>query len=159
MNRLKYLSQTDTMFFAGGNSSWYPKTIYCYKNFTDAARRTLAFTIDLGFFDNLDASGIHLDLGTAAMVLPYSFTADQDYLYVVYLDNGKDGRKRGEVTIYSAVDGHQVDFIVPGEVVGGGAGTVDIVNGVHVTTDADGWKIILVEDDGGAKVMAYRWKP
>lgn len=159
VNRLKYLSQTDTMFFAGGNSSWYPKAIYCYKNFTDAARRTLAFSIDLGFFDNLDASGIHLDLGTAPMVLPFSFTADQDYIYVVYLDNGKDGRKRGEVTIYSAVDGHQVDFIVPGEVVGGGAGAVDIVNGVHVTTDADGWKIIMVEDDGGAKVMAYRWKP
>ena len=48
---------------------------------------------------------------------------------------------------------------MPGEVVGGGAGAVDIVNGVHVTTDADGWKIIMVEDDGGAKVMAYRWKP
>jgi len=159
VNRLKYVAQTDTMYLAGGDSSWWAKSIYCYKNFRNPATRTLAYRIDSGFYDNGDPEHVHLDQGTAPMTLPMSFTADQDYIYVTYLDNGKDGRVRGEVTIYSAATGVQVDFIVPGDPVGGLCGTCDVVNGIHVATDAAGWKIITLEDDGGAKVMVYRWKP
>ncbi|HNX94556.1 MAG TPA: hypothetical protein PKL14_05295 [Holophaga sp.] len=159
VSRLKYVASTDTMYFGGSGDGYHIWNIYRYDHFLNAAQRKQAFVIDTGFYAACQGTNIHLDTTSWPMTLPWSFTADADYIYVAYVDKGKDGRRRGEVTIYSATDGHEVDFIVPGPEIGGTFGTVDLVNGIFVTTDAQGYKLITEEDDGGAKVVVYRWKP
>jgi len=168
VNRIKYLSGTDTMFIAGGGDAWYPYKIYRYDKFvknshepgttTAANAMQPAFVIDLGTQSYVNGS--HLDLNTAAETLPFAFTADEEYIYVTYLDQGKDSRKRGEVTIYSTTDGHEIGWIVPGYDVGYYCGTIDLMHGINVTTEADHvTRDIILEDDGAAKVMVYRWNP
>jgi len=159
VSRLKYIAKTDTMYFAATADGYYAWNIYRFDHFTDPKLRKQAYVMDTGFYAAGQGTNIHLDTTSWPMTLPWTFTADGDYIYVAYLDHGKDSLRRGEVTIYSAVDGHQVDFIVPGSEIGGSCGAVDLVNGIFVSTDALGWKIITLEDDGGAKVIAYRWKP
>ncbi|MBK9218161.1 MAG: hypothetical protein IPL70_06860 [Uliginosibacterium sp.] len=39
------------------------------------------------------------------MVLPCTFAADAEYLYVGYMENGLDAKVRGEITVYSMVVG------------------------------------------------------
>ncbi len=155
--RLKYLPATDTLFVSGSYDSWYDRVVYRYDHFNDPARRTFRFMVDLGYEDF--GREVHLDQGTADMTIPHGFTADEDFIYVVYLDNGRDARVRGEVTIYDARDGHQVGWIVPGDETGGYSGAMDLVNPINVVTRANGEKIIMVEENGAGKVMVYRWTP
>jgi hypothetical protein len=168
VNRMKYLSDTDTMFIGGGGDAWYPYKIYRYDNFIknshDPGTTTAANAMQPTFVINLGTqsyvNGSHLDLNTAAETLPFAFTADQDYIYVTYLDQGKDSRKRGEVTVYSATDGHEIGWMVPGPEVGYYCGTIDLMHGINVSIEADNvTRDIILEDDGAAKVMVYRWKP
>ena len=168
VERIKYVSETDTLYLAGAGDAYYPANIYRYNNFVKnspaidqnnpALELQPAFVINLGT-TNFGQSQISLDQNSPAMTLPWTFTADQDYIYVAYLDQGKDGRQRGEVTVYSATDGHEIGWIDPGPEVGYYCGAVDLINGINVTTDASGSKIITLEEDGAGKVMAYRWNP
>ena len=168
VERIKYISETDTMYLAGAGDAYYPANIYRYNNFVKnspaidqnnpALELQPAFVINLGT-TNFGQSQISLDQNSPAMTLPWTFTADQDYIYVAYLDQGKDGRQRGEVTVYSATDGHEIGWIDPGPEVGYYCGAIDLINGINVTTDASGYKIITMEEDGAGKVMAYRWNP
>ena len=93
------------------------------------------------------------------MVLPMTFAADQDYLYVVCLDIGPDAGVRGEVTVYSLQDGHKVGWIVPNADTNFSCAGSDLNVGVQVSAQADGTRVICVEDDGNGKVMVYRWTP
>jgi hypothetical protein len=116
------------------------------------------FVIDLDTQSYVNGS--HLDLNTAAETIPIAFTADQDYIYVTYLDQGENSRKRGEVTVYSATDGHEIGWMVPGPEVNFYCGTIDLMHGINVSTEADHvTRDIILEDDGAAKVMVYRWNP
>jgi hypothetical protein len=156
--RLKYLPATDTLFISGSDDSWFDRVIYRYDHYSDPARRTQAFMVDLGYED-LDME-FHLDWPVMKeMTIPHGFTADEDYIYVVYLDLGRDARVRGEVTIYDARDGHKVGWIVPGEETGGYSGAIDLTNPINVVTCTNGEKIIMVEENGAGKVMVYRWTP
>jgi len=156
--RLKYIAAVDAMFLATSPNSWYASGIYRYDHYTDSTRRVQTCRIDAGFDDQGQPS-INLDQNTVDMTLPFSFTADTDFVYVTYLDNGRYSRKRGEVTVYDARDCHVVGWIVPGPETGNFAGAVDVVNGINVATEADGHKLVLVEEDGAGKVMVYRWCP
>ncbi|MBK8479074.1 MAG: hypothetical protein IPL39_23165 [Opitutaceae bacterium] len=155
--RLKYLPATDTLFISGSYDAWYDRVVYRYDHFSDPARRTRVFAADLGYEDF--GRPVHLDQGMNEMTIPHGFTADEDYIYVVYLDNGRDARTRGEVTIYDARDGHKVGWIVPGQETGGYSGAMDLVNPINVVTRANGEKVIIVEENGAGKVMVYRWTP
>jgi hypothetical protein len=157
--RLKYIAATDTMYLAATGDGYYSWALYRYDHFTDPAKQTLAYVTNTGFYAAAKGTDIHLDTTSWPMTLPYSFTADADYIYMAYIDKGKDSRVRGEVGIYDAHTGQEIDFIVPGSEIGINCGAVDVVNGINVTTDAQGWKIITLEDDGGTKVITYRWKP
>jgi hypothetical protein len=156
------------MFIAGSGDAWYPHRIYRYDNFlknsltpgTTTAVNAMqpTFVIDLGEQDYV--TGSHLDLNTAAETIPIALTADQDYIYVTYLDQGENSRKRGEVTVYSATDGHEIGWMVPGPEVGYYCGTIDLILGIDVSTEADNvTRDIILEEDGAAKVMVYRWNP
>ena len=156
--RLKYLANQDAMFLGISPNAWYPSAIYRFDHYTDSTRRVQTCRIDAGFDDN-GKSTIHLDRNTDSMTLPFSFTADSDFVYVTYLDNGRYSRKRGEVTVYDAKSCEVVGWMQPGPETGGFAGAVDLVNGINVNTLPDGTKAVLVEEDGAGKIMSYLWCP
>ena len=156
--RLKHLASNDAMFLATGPNAWYSNAIYRYDHYSDSALRDSTCRIDLGYFDN-GATSINLDVNTAPMTLPWSFTADTDYVYVAYLDKGRYSRARGEVTVYDAKTCLPVGWAAPGTETGGFSGAVDLVNALNATTGADGRKIVMMEEDGAGKVMVYRWNP
>ena len=156
--RLRYLPETDTLILGVGFDPYYTRRIYVIDGYRKSATPTRRCVFDIGY-DNAGAWEIHLDQGTASMVLPMTFAADKDYLYVVCLDIGPDVRVRGEVTVYSLQDGHKVGWIVPNADTNFACAGSDLTIGVQVSEQADGTRVICVEDDGSGKVMVYRWTP
>lgn len=155
--RLKYIASKDIMYLGSGADAWRTKSVYRYDNYSDSTKRKLVSVSDLGFDNN--GSDVHLDIGTSAMTLPYSFTADEDYIYVAYLDNGRYSRVRGEVTVYNALTGAPVGYTQPDSGLGYFFGTTDLVNGINVFTQKSGHRLIMIEEDGAGKVVVYRWLP
>jgi hypothetical protein len=156
--RIRYRAETDTLFLATGDNPYFISRIYVIDGYRHSGNPTLRCLIDTGF-DAAGVEDIHLDQGTAAMTLPKSFAADDDYVYVGYLDRGRNTRFRGEVTIYSARDGRQIGWLRPDAGTNWFSGTIDIVVGLQVTTLADGSRLICVEEDGCGKVMVFHWNP
>ena len=156
--RVKHIAAGDVMYMAIGANAWDSKAILRYDNFTDSTKRIQRYRIDLGFNDNGDST-IQLDINTATMTIPFTFTADTNFVYVTYLDKGRDARVRGEVTVYDAHDGHEVGWLAPDSGTGYFSGAADLVNALNATTQTDGHEIVMVEEDGAGKVMVYRWCP
>ncbi|MBK9992277.1 MAG: immunoglobulin domain-containing protein [Verrucomicrobia bacterium] len=156
--RLRYLADTDTMVMGVGYDAWYPRRVYVIDGYRNSNNPTRRSVIDIGY-DIGGAWEVHLDQGTASMVVPMSFTADNQYLYVTYLDIGPNTRARGEVTIYDLNDGHQIGWVGPNADTNFASAGIDLVVGVHVQTRTDGSRVICVEDDGNGKVMVYHWTP
>lgn len=156
--RIRYLPETDTLFLGVGFDPWYTRRIYVIDGYRYSGHPTLRCLIDTGF-DSAGQAEIHLDQGTNDMTIPMSFAADNDYVYVGYLDRGRNVPNRGEVTIYSARDGHQVGWLRPDAGTNWFCGTIDLVVGLQVTTLADGSRLICEEDDGAGKMMVFHWNP
>jgi hypothetical protein len=78
----------------------------------DLSKQEKVCRIDLGY-DSKGQTEIHLDQGTDVMTLPFSFTADSEYVYVGYLDNGRFSRQRCEATVYSASTCQPVGWMAP----------------------------------------------
>jgi len=155
--RLKSQIVNDFMFLASTPSSHYMDSIFVYSNFTNEAKRSLVCKVDLKY-DDLDSANIILDYNTSNMTLPWSFTADNDFIYVTYLDRGLYSRRRGEVTVYSAKTCGVIGWLAPTSSTGQYSGAIDLVNAINVVDQTNGYKIIMVEEDGKGKVMVYRWK-
>lgn len=156
--RLRYLPETDTLFLGVSQDSWRTRRIYVIDGYRHSGHPTLRCTIDTGY-DSNNETDVHLDQGTVTMVLPFSFAADNEYVYVGYLTGGRDTLSRGEITIYSATDGHEVGWLRPDANTNWFCGTIDITVGLQVTTLADGSRMICEEDDGAGKVMVFHWDP
>jgi len=156
--RVKHLAANNSTYLTASSNAWYSMMLYRYDHMDDSTKRTERFHVDLGFDDD-GQSEIHLDQNSANMTLPFSFTADTNFIYVTYLDKGLDARVRGEVTVYDAHDGHKVGWLIPGAETGNFAGAVDLVNGINAFTQNDGSELVMVEEDGAGKVMVYRWCP
>lgn len=156
--RMRYLPETDTLFLGVSQDSWRTRRIYVIDGYRHSGKPTLRCMIDTGY-DSNNETEVHLDQGTVTMVLPFSFAADNDYVYVGYLTGGRDTLNRGEITVYSAKDGHEVGWLRPDADTNWFCGTVDITVGLQVTTLADGSRVICEEDDGAAKVMVFHWDP
>ncbi len=156
--RIRYLAATDTLVIGVGFDPWYLRRIYVIDGYRRSGHPTLRCTIDPGF-DSNGQTEIHLDQGTDMMVLPGSFAADNEYLYVGYLTGGRDARARGEITIYSLANGHEVGWLRPDPGTNWYCGAVDLLVGLQVTTRADGSRLICEEDDGAAKIMVFHWNP
>jgi len=155
--RMRYLPETDTLFLGVSQDSWRTRRIYVIDGYRHGSP-TLRCMIDTGY-DSNNETDVHLDQGTVTMVLPFSFAADNEYVYVGYLTGGRDTLSRGEITIYSATDGHQIGWLRPDADTNWFCGTVDLVVGLQVTTLADGSRVICEEDDGAGKVMVFHWDP
>ena len=156
--RLKYIAATDTMYFMATYSEFCTLALYRYDHYTDPAKRSRAWALDLGAND-LGVPHPDLDRNTAGMVLPTGFTADTDYVYIMYVDNGPDAKVRGEISVLSAKDGHKLGWIVPSDSTGHYSGATDLKYPINVTTRANGDKILMAEENGAGKVMVYRWTP
>jgi len=157
--RIKHLVGGDRLFLAEGRDAWYSAGIHVYRDFTDPLERKKQCRIDLGF-DSKGQSEIHLDQGTDIMTLPFSFTADSEFVYVGYIDNGRYSRRRGEATVYAASTCQPVGWMAPdSQYLGGFGGTIDLVNGLNVAVRDDGSRVVLMEEDGAGKVLAYHWCP
>ena len=160
--RMRYLAATDTTIMATGkNEDYYSGQIYVLDGLA-TGHPTRRFKLNLGYdtkgsteADILRADPILRDL----MVLPCVFAADADYLYVGYMQNGLDAPVRGEITVYSMVDGHKVGWMVPGAETNHFAGNFDMKMGIQVRKLGDGTRIIVAEENGAGKFMVYRWKP
>jgi len=156
--RMRYVPETDTLYLGVGMDPYYTRRIYVIDGYRHSGHPTLRCMIDAGFDSNRE-NEIHLDQGTVTMVLPMSFATDNEYVYVGYLTGGRDTLSRGEITVYSATDGHEVGWLRPDASTNWFCGTVDLVVGLQVTKLADGSRVICEEDDGAGKVMVFHWDP
>ena len=156
--RMRYLAATDTAIMATGYT--YSYNIFVVDGHLKSTTPKLRFKLDLGYNDhNCQCNPDITQIDTSKMVLPNVIAADADYLYVGYIDNGPDAKVRGEITVYSMVDGHKVGWIVPGAVTNHYAGNFDMLVGLQVRKLADGTRVITAEENGAGKFMVYRWKP
>lgn len=157
--RIKHVIANDVLYLATApvTNQWYPTKLHIYDHFT-TIRQNEVCVLDLGYNDN-GQSSINLDVNTETMTLPYSITADADYVYVTYLDRGRYSRIRGEITVYNAHTCQPKGWIAPTAVTEGYAGAIDMRASLHVTNGIAGSKIILQEEDAAGKVMVYRWYP
>ena len=160
--RMRYMAASDTTIMATGVAEdYYSKDIYVLDGLASGTPKR-RFKLDLGF----DAKGsAELDILRMDPVLrdqvvfPCVFAADADYLYVGYMQNGLDTPNRGEITVYSMVDGHKLGWMVPGEETNHFSGNFDMKMGIQVRKLADGTRVIVAEENGGGKFMVYRWDP
>jgi len=158
--RMRYLAATDTLLMAVGEAEdYYSSKIYVIDGHLTSKTPKLRFKLDLGYNNQSNTIVDILHTDTSKMVLPNVFAADADYLFVGYIDRGPDAKVRGEITVYSMVDGHKVGWIVPGAETNHYAGNFDMRHGIQVRKLADGTRIITAEENGAGKFMVYRWKP
>ncbi len=156
--RLKYIASKDRMYLATATNAWMSNRIYVYDDFVKSHPVAPRCSVDLGY-DTKGSTEVHLDQGSDVMTLPISFTADSQYIYVGYLDNGRYSRRRGEVTIYDANTCESVGWMAPGKEMGNFAGTIDLVNGLNVTELTNGDRVVFEEEGGAGKVLAFKWTP
>lgn len=156
ITRIRYVDASDTLLLASGD--YYPKHLHVYSGFRHQEVPDYQYSIDLGY-DDLGVDRILLDHNSSGMTLPFTFAADEDYIYVAYLDRGLDDRRRGTVTVYRLSDGSKVGWFGPGAVTNHYSGTQDMMISLQVKKLPDGTRIICVEENGGGKMMAYRWVP
>lgn len=156
--RIKYVASKDRMYIATSPNAWYSSKIYVYDNYRKSKPTKERCVIDLGY-DTDGSDEVHLDQSTSTMTLPFSFTADSEYVYVGYLDNGRYSRRRGEVTIYESKTCQPVGWMAPGKEMAYFAGTIDMVNGLNVSVLANGERVVFEEEDGAGKIIAFKWTP
>jgi len=156
VRRIKVLAHPRIAFVTTGPTNYHSSVVMVYPGFPDSVTQTCR--LDLGFND-LDSVHINLDQGTAGMTLPWSMTADSQYIYVTYADNGRWSRRRGEVSVYDHRTCSPVGWMGPSAETGWASGAIDLVNALNVTTRKDGSRVVFLEDDGSGKVMAHLWVP
>lgn len=157
VHRMKYLADQDVMFMTSGPHSPFSARMWRYDNWSDSARmRVTQWPLP---YEDHDSTSIRLDVNTETMLLPMSFTADSEYVYLGYLDNGPETRERGEVTILDARTGANLGYLSPGPETEYYSGAIDLPNAINVRILPDGSRLVYVEEDGKGKVMVYHWNP
>ncbi len=94
-----------------------------------------------------------------AMIMPKAMDVAGDYIFVVYVwEDGQRGA-RPAVKVFNHKDGKFVGNLRPGRAIGAKHGWVDIPYAISAMRRANGEYVVLVEEDGFAKLTMYRWKP
>jgi len=138
MSRIKYVAETDVMYF--GSGSGYPAfdQIIQFKNWSKGERNQRV-----------------LPIGRSA----YTFTADDKYIYLNVGSGGVYTSTTGEVDIWDAETLEPVGYILPGAEVFGQSGMIDLPYGIQVTKLPGGERIIIIEEDAKGKNIIYKWCP
>jgi len=136
MTRMKYVDETDIMYF--GTGSGYPlfSEIVRFKNWKKGGR--VAETLNIG--DNL-----------------ITFTADVKYIYVIRSAKGLYTNSAAEVNIFNAETLMPIGYILPGAEVFGESGMIDLAYGIQVSTLPNGERILIVEEDAKGKNIIYKF--
>jgi hypothetical protein len=138
MSRIKYVDETDVMYFATGAGYPYFSDIIRFKNWSKGERNPDTLKIA----DNL-----------------VTFTADDKYIYVNRLIQGIYTGKMGEIDIWDAETLQPVGYILPGPEVNNFSGALDLMYGLQVRKLPGGERIIIAEEDFNGKNIIYKWCP
>lgn len=138
MTRMKYVDETDVMYF--GTGSGYPKfnQIVQFKNWKKGERNPKVLNL------NLSAQ---------------TFTADDKYIYVSGGSKTKYTGTIGEIDIWNAETLDSIGYILPGAEVYGESGLVDLAYALKVSKLPGGERVIIVEEDAKGKNIIYKWCP
>jgi len=138
MTRIKYVDETDIMYFGTGEGFPYFSDIIRFRNWSKGER--VADTLHIG-------------------KQSIAFTADDKY---IYLNVGKEGlytKKMGEIDIWDAETLKPVGYILPGPEVNNFSGMLDLMYAIQVSKLPGGERIIVVEEDYYGKGIIYKWCP
>jgi hypothetical protein len=138
MSRIKYVDETDVMYFGTGAGFPMFSDIIRYKNWSKGER--IADTLKIG--DNL-----------------VTFTADEKYIYVNRLMQGIYTGKMAEIDIWDAETLEPVGYILPGAEVNYFSGMLDLMYGLQVSKLPSGERLLIAEEDYNGKNILYRWCP
>lgn len=138
MTRIKYVDETDVMYFGTGAGYPYFSDIIRYKNWSKGER--VADTLKIS--NNL-----------------VTFTADDKYIYVNRLQQGIYTGKMAEIDIWDAETLQPVGYILPGVEVNYFSGMLDLMYGLQVTKLPSGERILIAEEDFNGKNIIYKWCP
>jgi hypothetical protein len=136
MTRIKYVDETDVMYFGTGSGFPLFTEIVQYKNWSKGERNA-----------NILSIGQHAT----------TFTADDKYIYLNVGFGGKYTTTSGEVDIWDAETLEPVGYILPGSEVYGESGMIDLGYGIQVTKLPTGERIIIIEEDAKGKNIIYKW--
>jgi hypothetical protein len=138
MTRIKYVDETDVMYFGfDGEFPDFAKIIR-YKNWSKGER-----------------NGDTLSVAKKAV----TFTADDKYIYTNCGQGGKYTNTNGEIDVWDAETLQPVGYILPGSEVYGESGWLDLGYALKVSKLASGERIIIAEEDWKGKNTVYKWCP
>lgn len=138
MTRIKYVDETDVMYFGfDGEFPDFTKIIR-YKNWNKGER-----------------NGDTLVIGNKTV----AFTADDTYIYSSAGAGGIYTTTNGEIDIWDAETLLPVGYVLPGAEVFGESGWLDLGYALKVTKLASGERIIIAEEDWKGKNTIYKWCP
>ncbi len=159
VNRLVYQLDNDRMFLAGftrdnpdPGGAWglVGTEVLRYDNWSKEPQLTTRIELPFKTWEG-GASN--------AMVMPKAMDVAGDYLFVVYVwEDGESGTNPA-VRVYNVDSGEFVGNFRPGPEIGRRHGWVDIPYALSAMRRADGEYVVLVEEDGFAKITMYRWRP
>jgi len=138
MSRIKYVDETDVMYFGTGDGYPYFSDIIRYKNWSKGER--VADT---------------LKIGKASV----SFTADDKYIYLTVGQIGLYSGKMAEIDVWDAETLEPVGYILPGAEVNNFSGMMDLMYSLQVSKLPSGERIIIAEEDYYGKGIIYKWDP
>jgi len=138
MSRIKYVDETDVMYFGTGAGYPYFSDIIRYKNWSKGER--VADTLKIG------------KPSTA-------FTADDKYIYLTAGIDGLYSGKMAEIDVWDAETLKPVGYILPGKEVNYFSGMMDLMYALQVQKMPSGERIIIAEEDFNGKGIIYKWCP
>lgn len=136
MTRMKYVDETDIMYFGTGSNYPYFTEIVRFRNWKKGGRVPET-----------------LPIGKPSI----SFTADDKY---VYLNVGKEGlytKTMAEIDIFDAETLAPVGYILPGAEVNNFSGMLDLAYAIQVSKLPNGERVIIVEEDFYGKAIIYKF--
>lgn len=169
---LRYLRTQDIMILATGVHENLLATIYRYDNWSRRAKRfpgwgkgsaddtlqeTWRVTVPYKFPSDWSQSLDPRVMDTC--IFPNNLTADEDFVYVGYVDKGPDGRRNGEVSVFDIRDGNRLGWIAPGPETNFLSGWFDLWHAVNAYTMPSGEKLLMTEDDYSGHINVYKWCP
>lgn len=136
MTRMKYVDETDIMYFGTGSDYPYFTEIVRFRNWKKGGR--IAETLRIG-------------------KPSISFTADDKY---IYLNVGKEGfytKKMAEIDIWDAETLDPIGYILPGPEVNNFSGMLDLSYAIKASKLPTGERILIVEEDYYGKGILYKF--
>ena len=169
----RYLRSKDEMIIAAssGPEQIQMTTLFLYENWSKTVKKyrglgqrdtndTLVekWRINLPWKPAGDWNKLTLEVVDTCL-FPKSLTADDNYVYVGYVDKGPDGWRGGEVSVYDIHTGKRIGWIAPGPETGFLSGWFDLWHALNAVTLPNGEELLMTEEDYAGKVNVYRWCP